>query len=52
MGDLVLNTVSQKNKVIPRVVGIEKELRKKELQVDQIPLYFGLLKIGSTIKPT
>ena len=45
-GGLVLNTVSQKNKVIPRVVCIKKELRKKEeeLQTDQIPLYFWLVK--------
>ena len=54
VGSLVLNTVSQKNKVIPRVVSIKKELRKKEeeLQTDQIPRYFWLVKIGNTIKPT
>ena len=36
-GGLVLNTVSQKNKVIPRVVCIKKELRKKEEELSILP---------------
>ena len=36
-GGLVLNTVSQKNEVIPRVVCIKKELRKKEEELSILP---------------